>query len=366
MSKTITTAGMNLAFTDERWQHVEREWDKFWNGEQNRPMVNIVLTDPATPAVPEHRHFFPQYPLSMSAEEIINIESRQLARLRWVGDAFPTRLMAFGPGSLSLYMGAVPAITADSVWFHHTADSLAAIPSTIDTGSVWFRRVQAILDCSLEAWGDAVQIVHSDVNCGLDILGALRGNEPLLLDFYDDPARVKELTQAITRAWIENYDIEANKIMSRCRGTANWGRMFTHGTTYMLQCDFSYNISPHLFEEYVVPDISALCDHLSDPFYHLDGKGALPHLDLLLSIRKLKGIQWVPGAGQPDASEWLDVLAKIRKAGKLCQIMTIPEGARKVVRSLGGKGFVFNIFGVHSVDEAEMLFKELLGMNRHR
>jgi hypothetical protein len=359
MTKTTTASRPNIAFTDERWQHVEREWEKFWNGEQNRPMVNIVLTDPHTPAVPEYRHFFPQYPWSMSAEEIVDIESRQLARLRWVGDAFPTRLMAFGPGSLSMYMGAIPEITDDSVWFRHAARSLDAIATTIDTESVWFRRVHAILDRSLEAWGDAVQVVHSDVNCGLDILGALRGNEQLLIDFYDDPARVKQLTQGITRAWIQNYDIEAKKIMSRCRGTANWGRMFTRGTTYMLQCDFSYNISPRFFEEYVVPDISALCDHLSDPFYHLDGKGALPHLDLLLSVKKLKGIQWIPGAGQPDASEWLEVLAKIRKAGKLCQIMTTPDGARKVVHALGGNGFVFNVFGVHSVGDAEALFREL-------
>lgn len=362
MSSPKPAPHLNIAFTAERWQHVEREWTKFWNGEQDRPMVNIMgLTDPDLPPVPEYRGFFPQYPLSMSAEEIVDIESRQLARMRWVGDAFPSRLMAFGPGSLSLYMGAVPEITADSVWFHPTAGSLAEISTRIDLESVWFRRVHAILDRALEAWGDAVQVIHSDVNCGLDILGALRGSEPLLFDFYDDPERVKELTLGITRAWKENFDFETQKILAHCRGTANWGGMFTRGTTYMLQCDFSYNLSPRFFEEYVVPDISALCDHLSDPFYHLDGKGALPHLELLLAIRKLKGIQWVPGAGQPDASEWLDVLAKIRQAGKLCQIMTFPEGARKVIRALGGNGFVFNIFGVHSVGEAEALFRNLTG-----
>ena len=363
MSKTNSGSSLDIAFTDERWRHVEQEWAKFWNGEQNRPMVNIVLADPATPEVPEYRSFFPQYPLPMSAQQIVEIESRQLARMRWVGDSFPSRLMAFGPGSLSLYMGAVPEVTEDSVWFRHTASSLEAISTKIDTESLWYRRVHAILDHSLETWGDAVQVIHSDVNCGLDILGALRGNE-LLFDFYDNPAKVKELTQGITSAWMENYDIEAKKILSHCRGTANWGGMFARGTTYMLQCDFSYNISPSLFAEYVVPDISALCDHLSDPFYHLDGKGSLPHLDLLLSIKKLKGIQWIPGAGQPDASEWLDVLAKIRKAGKLCQIMTGPEGASKVVRALGGNGFALNIFGVHSVGDAEALFKELTRTTR--
>ncbi|HUU70241.1 MAG TPA: hypothetical protein VM186_12005 [Planctomycetota bacterium] len=55
MSKTKPGSRLNIAFTDERWQHVEQEWVKFWNGEQNRPMVNIAFTGPDTPEVPEYR-----------------------------------------------------------------------------------------------------------------------------------------------------------------------------------------------------------------------------------------------------------------------------------------------------------------------
>jgi len=70
---------------------------------------------------------------------------------------------------------------------------------------------------------------------------------------------------------------------------------------------------------------------------------SLPHLDQLLSIERLLGIQWIPGAGQPEASEWPEVLARIRKAGKLCQVYVTPEGAKKIVREHGGKGFLFAV-----------------------
>lgn len=53
MFKTEPTSRLSIAFTDERWQHVVQEWEKFWSGEQDRPMVNIVLADPDAPAVPE-------------------------------------------------------------------------------------------------------------------------------------------------------------------------------------------------------------------------------------------------------------------------------------------------------------------------
>ena len=111
----------------------------------------------------------------------------------------------------------------------------------------------------------------------------------------------------------------------------------------MLQSDFSYMISPKMFERFVMPDLITCCEALDYPFYHMDGKGQLVHLDLLLSIDKLRGIQWQPGDGQPLADEWLDVLRRIRDSGKLCQVYVTLEGALKIVRELGGKGFLFDI-----------------------
>jgi hypothetical protein len=102
-------------------------------------------------------------------------------------------------------------------------------------------------------------------------------------------------------------------------------------------------ISPRMFERYVLPEISTCCDALDYAFYHLDGKGQIPHLDLLLSLERLRGIQWVPGDGQPQAEHWLPLLQRIRQSGKLCQVYVSAKGALRIVRELGGKGFVLAI-----------------------
>jgi hypothetical protein len=102
-------------------------------------------------------------------------------------------------------------------------------------------------------------------------------------------------------------------------------------------------ISPDMFERFVAPDLAACCEHLDHGFYHLDGKNQMPHLNHLLSIPRLRGIQWIPGDGQPPPDQWLPLLKRIRDGGKLCQVFVSPEGARTIVQNLGGRGLLLVI-----------------------
>ena len=67
-----------------------------------------------------------------------------------------------------------------------------------------------------------------------------------------------------------------------------------------------------MFDEFVKPELKKTIDHLY-------GVGQLNHLDSLLSIKKLDGIQWVPGDGQPDIINWPEVFKKIIDSDKLIQ-----------------------------------------------
>jgi 5-methyltetrahydrofolate--homocysteine methyltransferase len=102
-------------------------------------------------------------------------------------------------------------------------------------------------------------------------------------------------------------------------------------------------ISPQMFERLVRPDLAACCERLDYAFYHLDGKGEIRHLDMLLSLERLRGIQWIPGDGAAPVEEWLPLLKRIRDAGKLCQVYVSMAGALRIARELGGKGFAFCI-----------------------
>ena len=63
----------------------------------------------------------------------------------------------------------------------------------------------------------------------------------------------------------------------------------------------------------------------------------------IFSIPNLRGIQWIPGAGQPEQEDWLDVLKKIRDAGKFCQVYVSRAGMEMIISALGWQGFYFHI-----------------------
>jgi hypothetical protein len=114
-----------------------------------------------------------------------------------------------------------------------------------------------------------------------------------------------------------------------------------------------------MFERFVLPDLAACCEALDHGFYHLDGKGQIPHLDMLLSLKRLRGIQWIPGDGAPPPEEWLPLLKRIRDGGKLCQVYVSPRGAQTIVRELGGRGFALCIQEKMSRAEAEDFLRGL-------
>ena len=86
------------------------------------------------------------------------------------------------------------------------------------------------------------------------------------------------------------------------------------------QCDFSYMISSEMFKEFVLPELVASAKRLDNCCYHMDGKGQLPHLDMLLAEPVIGGVQWVPGAGAPVCAEWPEVYERIFAAGKRTMI----------------------------------------------
>jgi 5-methyltetrahydrofolate--homocysteine methyltransferase len=283
----------------------------------------------------------------MPVDEIIARHEPHLAATHFYSDAFPWLWINFGPGIVAGFLGAkVNTVVepSETVWFSpsQTTD-IDAIQLEFDTGNIWWKRIKELTVTLVERYKGRLAVSHTDLGGNLDILASLRGTEKLLLDLTDHPEAVERLMERITELWLCYYDGLEALIRPVCRGTSCWTPIWSTGKTYMLQSDFAYMISPAMFERFVLPDLFACCEHLDHGFYHLDGKGQIAHLDLLLSIPRLRGIQWIPGAGQPPPHKWLPLLKRIRDGGKLCQVFVSPEGARTIVKHLGGKGFLLVI-----------------------
>ncbi len=333
-------------FTAADWERIRRDWSAWWTGELDRPLVHVVTYDPGVTGGASDGHLT-RFPLEMPAGQVLDQCEPLLAATHYHGDAFPHWWPNLGAGIMAGFLGSGVHYASETgtTWFAPLdgLDSLADLDLRYDPSTPWWRRVQDLTRAAVARWGGRVVIGHTDLGGNLDILAALRGTERLLLDLVDAPGEIERLTRTITDLWLRYYAELRDLIAPAQAGFSYWAGFWSPGTGYMLQSDFCYMISPRMFRRYVLPDLAACCAALDYAFYHMDGKGQLAHLDMLLGIERLRGIQWQPGAGQPLGSEWPDVLRRIRDGGKLCQVYVDRAGAFKIMRELGGRGFLFII-----------------------
>jgi len=355
---------IEVQFREEDWARVETAWTAWWAGELERPLV--MIEDVAPPAGASFPNVFDlgvpasAFPLDRPVDDLLDYYQTRLEARRYYGDAWPKWWPNFGPGIIAGFLGARVNATADTTWFDPVEEvPVAGLDLAFDSDNPWWQRVRELTRRAVERWGDRVNVGHADLGGNLDILASLLTTQQLLLDLSDHPEEVSRLANLITRLWLRTYDELYALIEPAGRGTTPWAAIWSPARCYMLQSDFAYMISPRMFERFVLPDLATCCEHLDHAFYHLDGVGQLPHLDLLLSLERLRGLQWVPGDGQPPTEAWLPVLRRIRNAGKLCQLYVCPEGARIIARELGGCGFALYIDRPMSRAEAEGFLREI-------
>jgi hypothetical protein len=97
--------------------------------------------------------------------------------------------------------------------------------------------------------------------------------------------------------------------------------------------------------------------------YHLDGPGALRHLDALLAIPELNAVQWVCGEGRGPVGRWADVLRRIQDAGKNVQVFLGTNEIDDVMRVLRPEGVMLTTWA-SSVEEADGVIRKISGWKR--
>jgi 5-methyltetrahydrofolate--homocysteine methyltransferase len=318
---------MSIEFNARRWQETKANYGKWWAGTLGRPIVNITIGGHAAGRPePELRGqgFHSFYERSVTPEQIVDRWDYDLATRRYPGDAFPAVFPNFGPGVVAAFIGCDLANGENTVWFHprepKAIQALSLAPAAAE--SYWLARVHSIMEAAADRWQGRVQVGMTDLGGNLDIAASFLPGEKLLLALYDSPDDVRRLAWEGHRTWWHYFDCLNRALGSPNPGYTAWTPIFSEQPYYMLQCDFCYMIGPDMFDEFVKPELAASCRRLTNAFYHLDGIGQLPHLDSLLEIPELKGVQWVPGDGQPDITKWPEVYRKIHKAGKRIQFFT--------------------------------------------
>ncbi|MDD5707681.1 MAG: hypothetical protein PHR35_17310 [Kiritimatiellae bacterium] len=314
----------------------------WWQGgDIGRPAMQICVPRTApvenVPALPEPKGWLTAYSTSDFAYRV-NLAARACLQTHYLAEAVPTVSPDLAPNCLALYLGCKGVEQPGTVWckpFVRDPDRAAFgyDPENFYWNfSLRLAREQARI-------GRGKFLLHfPDLVEGLDTLAAMRGVEALLSDLIERPEWVQRSLRRIGDLYFRYYDVLYDLLRDEVGGSAFW--CWAPGRMSKFQCDFSAMISPAMFKEFMVPVLTEMCERVSYCMYHWDGPGAIGHHDLLLSIPRLRMIQWTPGAGRELSEDrrWWPLHHKTIDAGKKVFIACHSlEGLRALKREFGSR-----------------------------
>jgi methionine synthase I (cobalamin-dependent) len=176
---------------------------------------------------------------------------------------------------------------------------------------------------------------------GLDVLAAIKGTDKVLLDTVMQPEVLEQQMQQINDIYFQVFDELYDIIREGDEMAFCYFSSWAPGKMSKLQSDISTMISVDDYRRFVQPFIREQCQKISYTVYHLDGIGAMHHLDALLEIEELNAIQWTPGVGEPQGGspKWYDLYNKILAGGKSIMAcwVTLDE-LKPLLDHIGGEG----------------------------
>jgi hypothetical protein len=285
----------------------------------------------------------------------------------YLGDALPHVHPNLGPEVFSAFFGCELEFGEETSWSVPILKDWSEAGSIrFNEDSVYWKKIVEITDALLAAGKGRFYTGITDMHPGGDAIAALRDPVQLNYDMIEHLAEVKRLLRYVTDLYLKVYDFYYDKLRAADQPISTWAGIVSNKKWLVPSNDFSCMISPNMFTDVFLESIVEECQHYEASLYHLDGPAALKHLDSLLGIRELRAIQWVYGAGNGRASDWLPVYRKCQAAGKGLEIHLEPDEIDLFMENLKPEGVCIHLGGVRDREEAEALIKKIAGWKGRR
>ena len=304
------------------FDRVLQRFEAWWHGAIiDRPLItiNVRPPHPLAPLPSAHATLRQRW---LDVEYNVACVEATVRDAVYVADAFPTFMPNLGPDICAAAFGCPLVFGEDTSWSKPIASSCADIlHMTPDLDGEYWRTIRQMTDLSLERGQGRWLTGLTDLHTNGDLVAALRGPQALCRDFVRDPDGVRAACEHVTRFYAAMYDDLWQRIASRGLPATTWLAAPHAGTMYVPNCDFICMISPPMFQRAILPSILAEMEMLERTIFHLDGPTALQHLDAVLGMEQLNGLQWVWGAGNGPAARWGHVYQRAQAAGKSVQVL---------------------------------------------
>jgi hypothetical protein len=312
------------------FEKVQQRFEAWWHCEIiDRPLVSINVKEPHE----RHLKFPPEKKYATLRDRWFDLEHQLQSMNVWtvhdpgetlvgVGETYPLFFPNLGPEITATLFGCELDFGDHTSWSKPNCENIREVlklKPNLDTP--YWNAIRKATDLSLKIGKGKWITALPDLHTNGDLLASLRDPQNLCLDLMDDPEGVRLACEHITEFYQLIYDDLYNRIAAAGQAATTWINCLHAGRYYVSNCDFICMISPRQFQEAILPSIIKENEFLDRNIFHLDGPGALKHLDALLDVGKLDGVQWVYGAGNGPSAKWAHVYQKVQAAGKCLQIL---------------------------------------------
>ncbi len=340
------------------WDKVQQRYKEFWARENfDRPIISITANK---------KEYIATVPTSkeqawLDSEFIIKSSRLCMENTAYGCEAFPTINPNLGPDVFGASFGAeivFEETTSYSIPFVEDWDKFENLSFSHE--NVWWQKLlQLTKDIVSDAKGDYF-VGITDIHPGADGVVSIRGPEAVCMDLYDEPQRIKKAVFELLPAFKYQLDELYNITKTNLGGSSNWMGIWHPEKWYVTSADIICMLSTDMFDEFILPELIEEIDWLGgNTIFHLDGPGALKHLDRILEIPNLAGVQWVYGAGQPSAKHWVSTLKKIQQAGKCIQVSILAEDIDILMDELNPEGVMYCVGAQNNVEDMNSIIKKI-------
>lgn len=355
----------NMTALKQDWREAQERMTAWWQG---RPVDRVPASiraplNPAQPRVAAYRNEVPgKY---TEPGTVMGNAEFQIERTFWGGEAFPAHRVYFGPMFSTAYFGAAPVFEEHTTWYEPCCRNVQELQAIrFDPDIRWWQAFKHMTAYSLEyAQGRFLTEWNGEIMAVMDVIAGVLGVEPTLEAMIEQPEAVKTVRDRMMAWSRQTFDEGFAMFKGKQEGDIDWMSLWAPGSVASSQCDMSAMISPAMFREFVVPELTDLYNHLDYGIYHLDGPDAIRHVEALLEIPKLDLIQWVAGTrmGEPEWANplnWIDLYRRIQQGGKKVIIYCGPDQIRPLLDRLD-RSLVYLSLYCPDVAAAQAVLREL-------
>ena len=344
---------------EKTMQRMEAFWER---SVLERPVVQFSLEKPAAEQLP-----LPAAHHATTDERWLDVEYQteltyaQLSNRIFMGDSLPVAFPNLGPEILAAFYGCELHFgDYGTSWSEPILTNWEkASQIKLKWDHPYFTKLIELTDAMLARGRDKFIVGLPDFHPGGDLVAALRNPQDLAIDLIEHPEQVISLLAQLQPDYFQVYDFWYEKYHAIGQPLTSWLDLASDSKYYIPSNDFSAMISPKMYREFFLSGIIAECRFLDRSIYHLDGPGALRHLDTILDIPELDAVQWVPGAKREGFAKWVPVYQKIQSAGKGILVYCEVSDLELVMQTLKPQGLALAISNVPDRDTGENLLSAL-------